>query len=183
MAVEKQLNDSQYELFQESKIRGLCAAISADMEALLFRLILYCTIDDPAVVYRDFSKITLKKKIKWAERDIQTHYNEKYKLIRNEFEPLRLFNEFRGRLIHCDIIWKDQTYNEFSVLDIQKIDGEWRIVPIIYTKQQVVKRLAEFGKQIVNFAHITKDIIAIVEKKHPELKTTTATTNIISNAG
>jgi hypothetical protein len=167
--VEKQLNKGQTELFEEAKIRGLCAAISADMESLLFRLILYCIIDDSQVAFREFSKMTMGGKIHWAQKDLKKYHNAKYLEHKEDFKWLWQFNGFRGQLIHCDFVWKDEGYNEFDVLDIQLVNDEWRIVPITYTKQDVAKRLGDFGQMIKKFGETTLDIIKVVTQKYPEL--------------
>ncbi|MBI1783036.1 MAG: hypothetical protein HYR66_16975 [Sphingobacteriales bacterium] len=164
-----QLSKSKTELLEEAKVRGLCAAVSADMEALLLRLILYCIVDKPNEAYRKFRHLTLGQKIRWAKKDLKEFYPKKFEQHKNDFENLSKFNEFRGQLIHCDIIWKDDTYNIFSVLDIRKIKNEWRIVPVQYSKHDVALKVSEFGKLIINFAQTTKNIIEEVENKYPEL--------------
>jgi hypothetical protein len=167
--MQNQLNKGQQELLEEAKIRGLCAAHSADMEALLLRLILYCIVDDPSVAYRKFSKMTLGSKILWAQKDLLKYYPEKHALHEQDFEWLWQFNDYRGRLIHGDIIWIPNDFNNFYVMAIEEINGEWKITPIHHTKVDVVKKLVEFGKVIINFANTAKDIIQIVEIKYPEL--------------
>lgn len=164
-----ELNEKQLELLKESKVRGLCAAHSADMEALLFRLILYCSIDDPEAGGRDYTKLTLTNKIILARRDLKRNYPDRFLKHQKHFSALNKFNTFRGRLIHCDIVWDEKKPNDFKVLDVKKVNGEWRIIPIKYTIQDVAKKCADFGKLIIEFAHSTKDIIAIVAKKYPEL--------------
>ncbi len=156
-------------MFEEAKIRGLCAAISADMESLLFRLILYCIIDDPSVAFREFSTMTLGGKLHWAQKDLKKYHHSKYLEHEEDFKWLWEFNKFRGQLIHCDFVWKDKTYNQFDVLDIQLINDEWRIVPITYTKQDVVKKLGDFGIMIKKFGETTLDIIEAVTQKYPNL--------------
>ena len=163
------LNKSQTELLEEAKIRGLCAAYSADMEALLLRVILYCIVDDPSVAYREFSKMTLGSKIHWAQKDLMKYFPDKYNTHEQDFKWLWQFNEYRGRLIHGDIIWIPNDFNNFYVMAIEEINGEWRITPVHHTRVDVVKKLAEFGKLIINFAETAKDIIQTVETKYPEL--------------
>ncbi len=167
--MQPQLNKGQEQLLKESKVRGLCAAHSADMEALLFRLILYCSIDDHEAANRDFTNMTLTDKIVLARVDLRKNYPDRFLNHKKHFASLNKFNKFRGRLIHCDIVWDETKPNEFKVLDVQKINGEWRIVPIKYTIQDVARKCADFGKLIIEFANSTKDIIAIVDKKYPEL--------------
>jgi hypothetical protein len=165
----KELNSGQMELLEESKIRGLCAAISADMESLLFRLILYCILNDPSVAFRDFGKMTMGGKIHWAQKDLKKYHNDKYLEHEEDFKWLWRFNEFRGQLIHCDFVWKDKDYYQFDVLDIQLINNQWRVLPITYTRQNVIKRLADFGQLIKKFGETTLDIIEVVTQKYPEL--------------
>jgi hypothetical protein len=165
----KELNNGQIELLEESKIRGLCAAISADMESLLFRLILYCIIGDPSVAFRDFGKMTMGGKIHWAQKDLKKYHREKFLAHEEDFKWLWQFNEFRGQMIHCDFVWKDKNYHQFDVLDIQLINDAWRVVPITYTNQDVIKKLADFGQMIKKFGETTLDIIEVVTQKYPEL--------------
>lgn len=166
------LNRSQRELLKEAKIRGICAAHSADMEALLFRLILYSSIDDQEAADRDFTNMTLTDKIILARVDLKKNYPDRFLKHQKHFAALNKFNKFRGRLIHCDIVWDENKDNEFRVLEVKKIKGEWRIVPITYTVKDVIKKCADFGKLIIEFAHSTKDIISIVAQKYPELNKT-----------
>ena len=136
-------------VLKEAKLRGICAAHSADMEALLFRIILYASIDDAEAAGRDFTKMTLNDKIILARRDLKKNYPQTFAKHQKHFNALNKFNTFRGRLIHCDIVWDDKKPNEFKVLDVKEIKGEWRIVPIPYTVQEVIKKCAEFGKRII----------------------------------
>ena len=142
---------------------------SADLEALWLRIILYCIIDDPNAAFREFSKMTLGSKIRWAQIDLSNHYHEKYLQHEKDFEWLWQFNEYRGRLIHCDIVPIDEDFTNFYILDIQEIHGEWRITPIHHTKHDVAVKLGDFGKMIKKFAETAKDIIETVSQKYPEL--------------
>ena|ERR1043165_1342669 len=164
-----ELNKHKLELLNEAKVRGLCAAYSADLEGLLLRLILYCIKDDPSAAYKKFSRLTLDSKLKWAKKELKKHHPAKFKQHEKEFKSLSRFNEFRGQLLHCCIVWKDDTHNEFSVIDIKKIKGEWKIISVPYTKQDLAVRLDKFAKLIINFTNTTKDILQTVEAKYPEL--------------
>ncbi len=163
------LNKSQLILLKESKVRGLCATHSADMESLLFRLILYCNIDNPEANNFDFSNMTLGDKISLARGSLKNHYPRKYLMYKEHFSTLNKFNKFRGKLIHCDIVWSEKNENEFQVLDVQKIKGTWKIVPINYNIEYVAKKCSDFAKALIEFADATKSIIKIVEEKYPEL--------------
>ncbi len=156
-------------LEQEARVRGLVAAVSADMEALLFRLILYCSIDDPEAADRNFTKLTLTDKIILARRDLRKNYPERFEKHKKHFAALNKFNTFRGRLIHCDIVWDEKKEKQFSVLDVKLVNKKWKIVPIKYTLEEVARKCFEFGQLILEFAHSAKDIIAIVAQKYPEV--------------
>lgn len=163
------MTETQIQLVKETKLRGICAAHSADMEALLFRIILYASIDDPEADGRDLTKMTLNDKIILARKDLKKNYPKTFAKHQKHFNALNKFNTFRGRLIHCDIVWDEKKPNEFKVLDVRKVNGQWRMVPIKYTVQEVIKKCAEFGKLIIEFANSATDIIAAVAKKYPEL--------------
>lgn len=161
--------NSKDDLLQEAKVRGLCAAYSADMEALLLKIILYCIVGDASVAFREFRTMTLGSKLGWAQKDLSKYFPSKYADVAKHFDWLWQFNEYRGRLIHGDIQWIDNDYNNFYILDIQQINGEWRINPIHHTITDVGMKLADFGKLIIEFADTAHDIIQEVSKKYPEL--------------
>ena len=167
-----QLTKAQQQFLNETKMRGICAAHSADMEALLFRIILYASIDDTEAADRDYTKMTLNDKIILARRDLKRNYPQTFTKHQKHFTALNKFNTFRGRLIHCDMVWNDKKSNEFKILDVKKIRDEWRIITIKYTMPEVIKKCVDFGKLILEFAESAKDIIAVVAQKYPKINKT-----------
>lgn len=156
-------------LEEEAKVRGLFAAVSADIEALLLRIILYCIVDKPNVAFHNFKKMTLGGKLHWAQKDLKKYDKQRYLQHKEDFDWLFKFNEIRGQLIHCDIVWSNKDFSEFKIIDIQLVDGEWRIIPVLHTKKDLLTQLLKFRTVILKFAETCKEMIAEVNQKYPEL--------------
>ena len=86
-------------LIEESKIRGVFAALSADIEALLLRIILYCIVDKPNEAFRNFKNLTSGKKLKWAKKDLEQYDNLRYQKRIKDFEWLKDFNKEERQII------------------------------------------------------------------------------------
>lgn len=157
-------------LEHEARLRGIVAAVSADMESLLLRLILYTIVDKPTEAFRNFKNLTMGKKLKWAEKDLKRFDMPRYLKHQQDFEELWEFNTLRGQLIHCIIRWPDEpNFFQFDIIDIQKIGEEWRMIPIRYTKLEVIQKVMGFRDLILRFAETCKDLIEEVHKKYPDL--------------
>jgi len=156
-------------LEHEARIRGLFAAVSADMESLLLRFILYCIVDKPGVAFHNFKKMTLGGKIHWAIKDLKQYDNARYIKHKEDFDWLKEFNDLRGQLIHCDIIDNNSDFTEFTMMDIQLVEREWRIVQIKHTKENLLEQLMKFRMVILTMAETCKEMIEEVNHKFPEL--------------
>ncbi len=156
-------------LEQEARIRGLFAAVSADIEGLLLRIILYCIIDKPNVAFHNFKNMTLGGNLQWAIKDLKQYDIKRYLKHKEDFDWLKKFNTIRGQLIHCDIIKHSKDFLEFTLIDIQLINKEWRIVQIKHTKLALLDQLFEFKKVILRLADTCKEMIEEVQFKYPDL--------------
>jgi hypothetical protein len=156
-------------LAENMLLRGMVAQVSADIEWLLLRIILYCIVDDPSVAVRKFNKMTLGDKISWAKKDLEKYYHDKYKQHEKEFTHLLSFNNLRKLFIHGEIKWDNNQYNSFKIYYLEWQNKKWRLKPTAFTKKEIALKVSEFGNTIISFAKTAKDIIEKVQEKYPDL--------------
>lgn len=152
---------------EEAKIRGGFLNMSADMEHTLLRIILYCIVDDPTPVIRNFKNMTMGKKIKFAQHDLKKYHSELYKTLESDFKELWRINNIRGQVAHCKIIWDETDESFIDVLDIEKVDEQWRMVKTRFTKVQLGIEIENFRRLILRMAEVCQLMIDDFVRKYP----------------
>lgn len=155
---------------EEAKIRGVFLNMSADMEQTLLRIILYCIVDDPTPVLRNFKNMTMGRKIKFAQDDLKKYQPDLYKTLEEDFKELWRINAIRGQIAHCNFIWDETDTSFLDILDIDLIEKEWRFIKIRYTRVQIVEEVEKYRKLILRMAHVCQFMIDDFNHKYPDFK-------------
>jgi hypothetical protein len=154
---------------KEVNMRGACMTMSADMEALLLKIILYCIVDDPNATIRQFEGMMLGAKLQMAKGDLRKYHPKVFTKHSAEFKQMEKFTKLRGKLAHCQIMWdengKDSSW--FYYIDIKKIKGEYRIIRPKLSVEYVGKKMDAFKKSIFNMAEVAQKMITEFNLKYP----------------
>ena len=155
---------------KEVHLRGVCMVMSADMEALLLKIILYCIVDDPNATIRQFEGMMLGSKLNMAKQDLKKYHPKEFKKYAQDFKQMEKFSKLRGKLAHCQMMWDENKADSsfFYYIDIKKIKGEYRMIRPKLSIAHVTKKTDEFKQNILKMASVAQKMVEEFNNKYPE---------------
>ena len=150
-------------------MRGIVLTISCDIEMALLYIMLYCIVDDPLPVIRNFKGMMMGGKIAATKRDLQKYFPEYYTQYESTFNDLSELNEFRAMMAHCKILWdkKDQDPTFFEIVDISKVNGEERFEAKKITFPEFDDKTNRLRKLVLKLAELANKIRRKFDEKYP----------------
>lgn len=154
---------------KEVNMRGTCMTMSADMEGLLLKIILYCIVDDPHATVRKFKGLMMGKKIEMAEADLKHYHPDEYSEREEDFKVMWEFNRIRRILAHCLIMWdeEEKSTEYFYYVDMIEEQGIYRMVRPRMTMKEVLDKIDAFKKSMLKMAFFTQKLIEDFNHKYP----------------
>lgn len=145
----------KWAIIQELKIRGAWISISADLEFLLSKIIIYCDSKNPRFI-RKFKKTMLKDKILWAQSELKKHHPTKFYELASCFEKIEELKEIRNQMAHCDISFDPNESNKDRIFIRQffydELSQENKLETIEYS-------LNDLYLEVEKFRNVIKEIL------------------------
>ncbi len=165
----RELTFQQECFLKEINLRGMCMVMSADMEALLLKIILYCIVDDPNATIRKFKGMMMGSKIEMAEKDLKQYHPEEYTKYEDDFKIMWEFNKLRVILAHCLIMWDEEKKSTdfFYYTELIKEQENYRMVRYKMLIQVVIDKLESFKGSIFKMACMAQRMIDEFNHKYP----------------
>jgi hypothetical protein len=154
---------------KEVNIRGICMTMSADMESILLKIILYCIVDDPNATIRKFEEMTLGQKLNMAKLDLKKYHLPQFKKYLTEFKQMEKFVKLRGKLAHCQIEWDESEKDDswFQYIDIKKVKGDYRMIKVKLSVKEVQNKFDVFRINILKMSYVADEMIKNFNYKYP----------------
>lgn len=102
-----------WSMLEEIKMRGRVMQMSADLEMVLFRIIMYSVIEDPIEVDREYRKLSLGKKVEMMRNDLKKYHPSVFKKHIGLIKKLDKITEFRNIIAHKLILWDEDEKGVF----------------------------------------------------------------------
>ena len=164
-----------WRLQTEIELRGKWVTVSAQLEFLLSKIIIYANNKNP-LVNREFNKVKFWRKIKWAKEDLSNSYPQLYAELEPYFATLDGLIEIRNNIAHrsfqfdenetdksfvivTDIVWKDgDNVMELIKYPLDFLDEKY--IAFKDTTRQMINAwihlVNDFSKDNPNFSVLSK---------------------------
>jgi hypothetical protein len=154
---------------KERLIRGRVLQISATIEMVLARIILFSNLSNPKDEQVIFKSMMMSGKIKKASEMIKQYYPSIYSENKEVFEELNSAKDFRNRITHCSFNWDDPMLMSFQVWDLEiGEDGIQYYSPIRYTIDQIFSEIERLKRVTISILKITIAIEDGLQNKYPD---------------